>query len=280
MKKTLAAMAASAVLTLGAVALAGCADQQSAGPASSAQADAPTLTVAMELAYPPFETKDDAGNPTGISVDLMTDFAEQYGYDLVIENTAWDGLIPSLQTDKADCVISSMTITDERAEVVDFSDPYAMAQLAILANADSGIAEATDLNQPGKKVAVKTGSTGDVYAMKNLTEAEIVRLADESACVTEVVQGKADGFIYDQLTIYRNNLANPDATTAVFIPFQDPEAWGIAVKKGDAELLGQLNEFIARSKEDGEFDRLTEKHLAEEKKAFDEYGFKWFFDFE
>ena len=280
MKKTLTIIAASAVLALGAVALAGCADQQSAGSASSAQADAPTLTVAMELAYPPFETKDDAGNPAGISVDLMTDFAEQYGYDLVIENTAWDGLIPSLQTDKADCVISSMTITDERAEAVDFSDPYAMAQLAILANADSGITEAADLNQPGKKVAVKTGSTGDVYATKNLTEAEIVRLADESACVTEVVQGKADGFIYDQLTIYRNNLANPDATTAVFIPFQDPEAWGIAVKKGDAELLGQLNEFITQSKEDGEFDRPTEKHLSEEKKAFDEYGFKWFFDFE
>ena len=64
------------------------------------------------------------------------------------------------------------------------------------------------------------------------------------------------------------------------IPFQDPEAWGIAVKKGDTELLDQLNEFIAQSKEDGEFDRLTEKYLAEEKKAFDEYDFKWFFDFE
>ncbi len=107
-----------------------------------------------------------------------------------------------------------------------------------------------------------------------------MRLADESACVTEVVQGKADGFLYDQLTIYRNNLANPDTTEAIFIPFQDPESWGIAVKKGDAELLGQLNEFIAQSKEDGEFDRLTEKYLAEEKQAFDEHQFKWFFDFE
>ncbi len=172
-----------------------------------------------------------------------------------------------------------MTITDERKEAVDFSDPYAMAQLAILANANSGIEKAEDLNQPSKKVAVKTGSTGDVYATKNLTNAEIVRLADESACVTEVVQGKADGFLYDQLTIYRNNLANPDTTGAVFIPFQDAESWGIAVKKGNTELLDQLNEFIAQSKENGEFDRLTEKYLSEEKKAFDEHNFKWFFDF-
>ena len=155
-----------------------------------------------------------------------------------------------------------------------------MAQLAILANADSGVASIDDLNQPGKKVAVKTGSTGDVYATKNLTNAEIVRLADESACVTEVVQGKADGFLYDQLTIYRNHQANPDTTEAVFIPFQDAEEWGIAVKKGDTELLDQLNAFIAQSKTDGEFDRLTEKYLADEKKAFDQYGFKWFFDFE
>ncbi len=281
MRKKLA-LALALVLAMGTFALAGCSSTGSkngSGAADSQQGE-PKLTVAMELAYPPFETKDDAGNPAGIAVDFMEDFAQQYGYDLVIENTAWDGLIPSLQTGKADCVISSMTITPERAEVVDFSDPYAMAQLAILANANSGIESIDDLNQPGKKVAVKTGSTGDVYATSNLPEADIVRLADESACVTEVVQGKADGFLYDQLTIYRNQAANPDTTTAVYIPFQDAESWGIAVKKGDAELLGQLNEFIAQSKEDGEFDRLTEKYLSEEKKAFDAYNFKWFFDFE
>lgn len=272
-------VAAAAVLCLGIFSLAGC-GAQNASTNSGNNSNDKTLTVAMELAYPPFETKDDAGNPAGIAVDFMQDFANQYGYDMVVENTAWDGLIPSLQTDKADCVISSMTITDERKEAVDFSDPYAMAQLAILANKDSGISNAEDLNQAGKKVAVKTGSTGDVYATKNLGNAEIVRLADESACVTEVVQGKADGFLYDQLTIYRNNLANPDTTEAVFIPFQDAESWGIAVKKGDTELLDQLNEFIAQSKTDGEFDRLTEKYLSEEKKAFDEHSFKWFFDFD
>lgn len=277
----LAALVATVALCI--LVLNGCTSDEPTANATNTDLGAPAkpeLTVAMELAYPPFETKDDAGNPTGIAVDFMQDFANQYGYDLVIENTAWDGLIPSLQTDKADAVISSMTITPERAEVVDFTEPYAMTQLAILANASSGITQAADLNQPGKKVAVKTGSTGDVYATKNFDQAEIVRLADESACVTEVVQGKADGFLYDQLTIYRNNLANPDTTEAVFIPFQDPEAWGIAVKKGNTELLDQLNAFIEQSKEDGEFDRLTEKYLSDEKQAFDEHNFKWFFDFE
>ena len=285
----IAKAALTAAVIVGAVALtcclAGCAsgstDNSSAGADStSTSTEGKTLRVAMELAYPPFETKDDAGNPEGLAVDFIRDFGAAYGYDVQIENTAWDGLIPSLQSDKADLVISSMTITDERKQSVDFSDAYAMAQLAILANADSGVASIDDLNQPGKKVTVKTGSTGDVDAPKNLTNAEIVRLADESACVTEVVQGKADGFLYDQLTIYRNHQANPDTTEAVFIPFQDAEEWGIAVKKGNTELLDQLNAFIAQSKTDGEFDRLTEKYLSEEKKAFDQYGFKWFFDFE
>ncbi len=283
-KRLKAAFAALALAAVALFALSACSSGQdaSSGGAANGAASADgkkTLTVAMELAYPPFETKDDAGTPSGVSVDFMKDFGAAYGYDVVIENTAWDGLIPSLQTGKADCVISSMTITDERKQSVDFSDGYAKAQLAILANAKSNVASIDDLNKAGKKVAVKTGSTGDVYATKNLPNAEIVRLADESACVTEVVQGKADGFLYDQLTIYRNHERNPETTAAVFIPFQDPESWGVAVKKGNSELLGQLNEFIAKSKQDGEFDRLTQKYLASEKEAFDKLGFKWFFDF-
>ncbi len=236
------------------------------------------LVVAMELAYPPFETKDEAGNPMGISVDLAKAFGEHIGREVVIENTAWDGLIPSLQTGKADMVISSMTITAERDKVVDFSVPYANTMLAILTNKDAGVEKAEDLNQSGKVIAVKTGSTGHSYAQANLTNAEILALADESACVTEVAQGKADGFIYDQLTIYRNWKNNEDTTAAVFIPFQDADRWGAAVAEGNSELKAQFDDFIAKFKEEGGFDKLTEKHLAEEKKAFDDFGFKWFFD--
>lgn len=271
---------AAAAVALAAPALAACSSDESATQGSAASGADSKLTVAMELAYPPFETKDDAGEPAGVSVDFMRAFGEAYGYVVTIENTAFDGLIPSLQTGRADCVMSSITITPEREETVDFSDPYAQAQLAILANSESGIAEAADLDQEGMTVAVKTGSTGDVYATNHLENAEILRLADESACVTEVVQGRADGFLYDQLTIYRNHEANPDTTEAVFIPFQDPEYWGIAVQKGNTELLDQLNEFIAQSRADGTFDALTEKYLAQEKAAFDELGFTWFFDFE
>jgi polar amino acid transport system substrate-binding protein len=257
--------------------MAGCSSGSSTA-SDSDTADPNTLVVAMELAYPPFETKDADGNPSGVSVDIAKDFAAYIGKDIKIENTAWDGLIPSLTTGKADMVISSMTITDERKKTVDFSDPYANSLLAILANKNSGITKIEDLNAEGKKVAVKTGSTGETYAQKNLTKAEIISLADESACATEVAQGKADGFLYDQLTIYRHNQENPDTTTAIFIPFQDPEKWGIAVKKGNTKLLDELNTFIAKYREEGGFDRVSDKYLSTEKTAFAQMGFKWFFD--
>lgn len=272
---------AAIILAAGAaLGLAGCSGGSETGQEQGSTPAGKTLRVAMELAYPPFETRDEAGDPSGVSVSFMEAFGEAYGYDIQIENTAFDGLIPSLQTGLADCVMSSITITEAREEQVDFTDPYAVAQLAILANAESGIGSVDDLNQPDKTVAVKTGSTGDVYATKNLTNAQIVRLTDESACVTEVVQGRADGFLYDQLTIYRNNQANPDTTEAVFIPFQDPEYWGIAVAKGNDQLRDQLNEFITNCKEDGMFDELTQEYLADEKASFDELGFRWFFDFD
>ncbi|MFQ7287854.1 MAG: transporter substrate-binding domain-containing protein [Lacrimispora saccharolytica] len=275
MKKSLlfltALAAAAAIMT-------GCSGKESSSEAGGDSQEQEVLTVAMELAYPPFETKDEQGNPSGVSVDFMKDFGEYIGKEIRIENISFDGLIPSLQTGKADMVMSSMTITEERKETVDFSEPYANALLAVLTNKDSQITSVDDLNQEGKKVAVKTGSTGYLYAQEHLKNAEIIALQDESACVMEVSQGKPDGFIYDQLTIYRNWQNNLDTTNAVFIPFQDVEPWGIAVKKGNTELLDQLNEFIETYREDGGFEELTEKYLSEEKEAFEELGFQWFFD--
>lgn len=275
MKKSLlfltALAAAAAIMT-------GCSGKESSSEAGGDSQEQEVLTVAMELAYPPFETKDEQGNPSGVSVDFMKDFGEYIGKEIRIENISFDGLIPSLQTGKADMVMSSMTITEERKETVDFSEPYANALLAVLTNKDSQITSVDDLNQEGKKVAVKTGSTGYLDAQEHLKNAEIIALQDESACVMEVSQGKADGFIYDQLTIYRNWQNNLDTTNAVFIPFQDVEPWGIAVKKGNTELLDQLNDFIETYREDGGFEELTEKYLSEEKEAFEELGFQWFFD--
>lgn len=241
------------------------------------QEDQP-LIIGMELAYPPFETKDDGGNPSGVSVDLAKALGEYVGRPVKIENLNWDGLIPSLQTGKVDLVISSMTITDERKEVVDFSIPYSRSYLALLVNKESGVERVEDLDQEDKVVDVKKGTIGAIYAKKHLTNATVNALTSENSAVTEVLQGKADAFIYDQLTVYRQHLENPELTHILQIPAQDSEDWGMVVKKGNTELLSKVDDFIRDFKAKDGFDQITEQYMAEEKQVFDELGFPWFFD--
>lgn len=235
------------------------------------------LIVGMELSYPPFEMTDEKGNPTGISVELAYEFGKFINKKIKIENIPFDGLIPSLQTGKIDMIISSMTITEERSKVVDFSIPYCKAYLAILTNKNSNIKSIDDLNRKGKVVAVKKGTTGHLYAQKYLKNAKINVFDKESSAVIEVVQGKADGFIYDQLSIFRNWLNNKDTTIPLLKPFQSEfEYWGIVVKKGNKELLDKVNSFLIWFKKNGGFDILSEKYLKEEKKYFEATGIEFF----
>ncbi|TKX32468.1 transporter substrate-binding domain-containing protein [Campylobacter aviculae] len=236
------------------------------------------LVVGMELGYPPFEMSDKDSKASGISVDFLDQFAKENGYNLVVKNIAWDGLIPALKTGKIDLIMSSMTITDDRKKVVDFSIPYVQANLAILTPINSQVKSIKDLNQKGKILALKRGSTGHLYANKNLKNATIHLFDKENAAILEVIQGKADGFFYDQLTIYRTWQKHQDTTRAILAPFQEnPEFWGIAIRKGNAGLKKQLDDFISKSKKDGFFDSLGEKYLKDVKDTFKKNHLQFFF---
>lgn len=263
------------VILLSMTVLAGCGDNNDK---EEIKPKAKPLVVAMEMTSPPFETKDDKGTPIGVSVDFAKAFGDYIGREVIFENTSYDGLTSSLQDGSADMVISSMIITDETSQTVDFSKPYANVMLAVLVNKNLGITTIDSLNQKGKKIAAITGSAGYLYAQNNLPKAEIIALANESECTAEVAQGKADGFIYDQLTIYNSWQANLDTTSPVSISLQEPQMWGVAVRQGNTELLAQVNEFIETYRVNGGFKKLTNKYLSKEKVDFDELGFKWIFD--
>lgn len=244
---------------------------------SALYADKP-LKVGMELQYPPFEMSTKEGTPSGVSVDLAYALGKYLGREVIIENIAWDGLIPSLKTKKIDLIISSMTITEERKKSIAFSMPYAQSNLAILTNPKAGVKGIEDLNQKGKKIAVKKGTTGHIYAAKHLTNADLLIFDKENAAVLEVIQEKADGFLYDQLTIYKNWNKHQDTTIALLKPFQKtPEGWGIALRQKDKKLQQRVNAFIKKAKEDGTFDELSKKHLSEARKTFDSLGIPFFF---
>lgn len=240
------------------------------------QAEKDTLIVGMELAYPPFEMTDEKGAPKGVSVDLANELGKALGKKVIIQNTAFDGLIPSLKTGKIDLILSSMTITEERKKSIDFSDPYLTTGLCLLVGKNSPVSSIDDLDRSGITVAVKKGTTGHLYATQHLKNANVLVLDKEAAAVLEVAQGKAQAFIYDQMSTYQNWKKNQDTTRALLNPFQQ-EKWGIALRKGDDQLKRQVNQFLKAFRESGGFERLGDAYLKEQKQAFKELKYPFYF---
>lgn len=243
------------------------------GRGTAAEKD--TLVVGMELAYPPFEMTDTSGRPSGVSVDLAHELGKALGKKVVIENTAFDGLIPALKTGKIDLIISSMTATTERAKSIDFSDPYLSTGLCLLVKKGAPVNGIKDLDQPGRTVAVKKGTTGHTYAAGNIKKAQLLVLDKESAAVLEVVQGKADAFIYDQMSTYQNWQRNQATTRALLDPFQK-ESWAVGIRKGNDPLKLKVNAFLKEFRASGGFERLGDKYLQEQKAAFKKLGYPFF----
>ncbi|MGL5123656.1 MAG: transporter substrate-binding domain-containing protein [Fusobacteriaceae bacterium] len=237
------------------------------------------LIVGMELAYPPFEMTDSSGNPIGVSVDLAKELGLYLNREIKIENIAWSGLLPSLLTKKVDIILSSMTITEERKKAVAFSIPYAESYLSLLVNIDSPVNIPADLNNPKRTIVVKTGSTGHLVAKKYFPQAKLRILEKETLAVLEVSQGKADAFIYDPLTVIKNNTLNLKTTKIILDNFQIDKhgVWGIAYGKNDIELGNSINKFLEEFKEKKGFEPLIEKYLKNEKKIFDEKKIPFFF---
>ena len=236
----------------------------------------PPLIVGMELNYPPFEMTDTAGNPTGVGVDLAHALGAYLHRDIQIENMPFEGLIPALKTSRIDLVISSMTATDERRKSIDFSDPYLNTGLAILVKKDSPIHSIADVDKPGVNVAVKTGTTTADYARDHFKYATVLPFEQDSTCALEVVQNKADAFLYDQMSIYQFAKKFPDTTRALLNPFQK-ESWAIGIRKGNVALETQVNAFLHDFKAKKGFDALGDKYLKSDKEAFRQMGFPFYF---
>ncbi len=243
---------------------------------ASMAAAAEPLRVGMELSYPPFEMTDPQGRPAGVSVKLAEALGRHLGRPVVIQNIAFDGLIPALKAGHVDCVISSMTATPERARSIAFSDPYLKTGLALLIAEKSPVRSADDLDAPRRVVAVKQGTTGQQWAAATLEQARVLVLDSEAAAVLEVIQGRADAFIYDSMSVYTNHRKHPAKTRAALTPFKE-EAWAVGLKQGNDDLRRQINEFLEQFRAAGGFDRLGDEFLAEQKAYFKDHGIPFYF---
>ena len=234
------------------------------------------LRVGMELAYPPFEMTDREGKPAGVSVRLAESLGEHLGRAVVIDNIAFDGLIPALKSGRIDCIISSMTATPERARSIAFSEPYLETGLALLVGAGSTLDSADAMDAPGRVIVVKQGTTGHQYATATLRRARVLVIDAEAAAVLEVLQGRADAFIYDALSVYATHRRHPVATRALLRPFRR-ESWAVGLRLGDDALRAQVNGFLAEFRRTGGFERLGDEYLAEPKAFFASQGIPFLF---
>ncbi len=244
--------------------------------ASCLQAQTAPLRVGMDLSYPPFETIGPDGKPSGISVDLARALGADLGRAVEIENIPFTGLIPALKSGKIDLIISSMTATPERSKTVAFSEPYLTTGLSALVPEASTDPDLSSIDKPGRAIVVRQGTTGEVFARANVRQARILALEKENACVLEVVQGKADAFIYDQMSVFQNARRHPGKVRALLAPLQQ-ESWAVALRPQDTELLAQVNAFLGKFRQDGGFDELANRYLADEKAAFAAQGIPFVF---
>lgn len=220
------------------------------------------LVVGMELKYPPFESTDPKGQPVGLDVELARMAAKDLGVELEIKDMEWTGLIPALQTGKIDLIISGITGTLERAKTITFTSAYFTTGLCALLSSKraADVSSVEQLDDPKRVIAVKTGTTSDLLAAKRFPKATINRYKDESACVAEVVNGRADAFIYDQLSIAKHAKEFPDATRAILQPFTY-EPFCIAMRKGDFDLWNWMEMFVTLRRADGSLEALRKQFV-------------------
>jgi polar amino acid transport system substrate-binding protein len=257
MTRPLKILAAAAVLALG---LTACAADTSTTELEGGEklVEEGKLTVCTHLPYKPFQFSQ-GGEVVGFDVDMMDLVAEELGVEQEIFDTPFEGIQSgeSLNTGKCDVAAAGMTITDERAEVIDFSDPYFDATQALLVQKSAGIGDLDDLS--GKSLAVQEGTTGQIYAQDNAPEDVEIRSFEDLALLQAAVKtGQVDAGINDNGVLYDYVKNQPDLEVAT--EFDTGEQYGFAVRKGENDaLLDTVNQVLEDARADGTYDEIYEK---------------------
>ncbi len=258
------------------LALGGCGKQQDNTPSSTAASAASSGTVASapapaparvyvvgtDAAYAPFESQNEKGEINGFDIDVVKAVAKEAGIEVKFVNTPWEGIFNALTQGDRDIVVSSVTITDERKQTMDFSQPYFDAQQLIAVKGDSKVAKFDQLKK--LKVGVQTGTTGDeaVTKLQGKNSANIKRFESTPLALQELQAGGVDAVVADNGVVVHYVANNPSsAFKTVSDPAFAPEQYGIAVRKGNTELLGKIDQGLAAIKAHGTYDKIYTQYF-------------------
>jgi len=257
-----------AALSAAGLMLAACGKKEAPAPAPAPVATAPApapakvYNVGTDAAYAPFESQNEKGEIVGFDIDVVKAAAAKAGIEVKFTNTPWEGIFNALGQGDRDLVASAVTITAERKQTMDFSDPYFDAVQLIAVKDGSKIAKFADLQK--LKVGVQTGTTGDEAVSKLLgkTNTNIKRFESTPLALKELESGGVDAVVADNGVVIHYVANNP---TSKFKTVSDkefvPEQYGLAVKKGNTELLGKLNKGLADIKADGTYDKIFAQYF-------------------
>ncbi len=220
----------------------------------------PTIRVATEASYPPFETVDEqTKNLVGFDIDLMNAVADKAGYTVDYKNTPFDSVLAGISTCQFDAAISAITITDERKQKMAFSDPYIDAgQIITVQSSNNTINGPQDLK--GKRISVQLGTTGEIEA-KKIEGATVKPFDTVDLAFLELKNGQVDAAIVDNPTTQVYVKRFTDLKT-VGQPFTD-EHYGIAVCKNNTDLLNKINTALGQLQSDGTITKLQDKWLGQ-----------------
>jgi polar amino acid transport system substrate-binding protein len=245
---------AGALLLLG-VATACAADDEGSSLRAPDVVKAGALTVCSDMPYQPFESMK-GGKPVGFDVDLVREVATELDLRLEVKDTDFDAIQSgdALNSDECDLAISAMTITGERARVLDFSSPYFDASQALVVAKGSGIASLEDLED--RKIGVQGGTTGELYVTDNAPRSARVMPFEDAAAMEEALASEAvDAAVYDNTVVGDVVAQNPDLEVSA--EFDTGEQYGMAVKKnGNVDLLRAVNRLLASLESDGGYDEI------------------------
>lgn len=213
------------------------------------------LVMATNAAFPPYESVE--GNEIiGIDPEIAKLIADDLGRELVIEDMAFDSIIAAVQSGKADIAMAGLTVTEDRKQNINFSDPYTEAAQVIVVKKDSPVASPDDLE--GKTVGVQIGTTGDIYA-GDIADATIERYSKYFEAINALNQGKIDAVIVDREPA-KVFVSDSDELKMIDKEFT-LEEYAIGVAKENTELLDQINASLKKLQESGEIDKIINKYI-------------------
>lgn len=218
-----------------------------------------TYTIDTDVTFPPFVYANTENKYVGIDLDLLRAIAKEEGFKVKIRPVGFNAAVQSVSAGQADGMIAGMSITEERKQKFDFSDPYYSAGIVMAVKDGSGIKNLSELK--GKKVAVKTGTAGADYAnsIKDKYGFEIVTFDDSDGVYNDVINGNSAACFEDSAVMYYA-IKNGLDLKVVTKPANTTET-GFAVKKDqNQELLKMFNEGLAKLKANGEYDKIIKKY--------------------